>query len=129
LISLLNSQLNARWLPHLIRYDLLFNLKETLLACIRNIVHNITSPSELENQLVLPYSLIIRNTAQTIELLSQEQLLLPFCAKLFDYAKLFKGTHLKITTVNIFAAISTIHREWIPKTLELYDGYGAIESN
>jgi hypothetical protein len=62
-------------------------------------------------------------------LLAHHQLLHPFCNKLLDYARLFKGTHLRITTLNVFAAIAAVHGEWIRKTVELNDSYGAIESN
>lgn len=110
LISLLNTHLTFRWIPHLIKQNLLFNLKDTLLNCVKNIVANVTSPSELENQLVLPYSVILQNPRETAALLSEEQLLTPFFSKLFDYAKLFKGTHLKIVTLHIFCEVAFLDR-------------------
>jgi hypothetical protein len=60
LISLLNGELNRRWLPQLIRYGLLFNLETAFLTSVRSILVT-SSPSELEGQLILPYSLILRN--------------------------------------------------------------------
>lgn len=110
LISLLNTHLTFRWIPHLIKQNLLFNLKDTLLNCVRNIVANVTSPSELENQLVLPYSVILRSASETLALLGEEQLSAPFFSKLFDYAKLFKGTHLKIVTLHIFCELAFLNR-------------------
>lgn len=109
-ISLLNTHLTFRWIPHLIKQNLLFNLKDTLLNCVRNIVANVTSPSELESQLILPYSVILRNASETVALLSEEQLFVPFFSKLFDYAKLFKGTHLKIVTLHIYCEIAFLNR-------------------
>lgn len=106
---MLNSHLSCRWIPHLIKQNLLFNLKDTLLNCVRNIVANVTSPSELENQLVLPYSVILRNATETVALLSDEQLFAPFFSKLFDYAKLFKGTHLKIVTLHVFCEVALLN--------------------
>jgi hypothetical protein len=129
LVSFLNSNLNFRWIPYLLKQNLLFNFKDTFLNCVRNIVANITSPSELENQLVLPYSVILRSATEIVELLIQEQLFLPLASKIFDYAKLFVGTHLKITTLSVFAEIAFLKHEWIPKVMELYGTYGKIESN
>lgn len=128
LIAILNGQLNRRWLPQLIRYDLLFNLETAFLTSIRNILVT-TSPSELQNQLILPYSLILRNPQESLNLLAQQQLLQPFCTKLIGYAKLFKGTHLRITTLNVLASMAGVQNDWIRETLALFDGYGVIESN
>lgn len=46
LISVLNREMNRRWLPQLIRHDLLFNLETAFLTSVRNILVT-SSPSEL----------------------------------------------------------------------------------
>jgi hypothetical protein len=46
-----------------------------------------------------------------------------------EYAKLFKGTHLRITTLNVLVAMAGVRTDWVRETLGLFEGYGAIESN
>jgi hypothetical protein len=64
-----------------------------------------------------------------VNLLIQQGIFEQFFTKLYDYARLFKGNHLKIVTGHVFIGLASLRKEMIPKVVELIENYGKIESD
>lgn len=105
------------------------NIEQHFIGTVKAITHELESPEQLENQLLVPYFAILNNTDTAIQMLNQQNLLFDFFEKLYRYAKLFQGTHLKIVTSHIFISLAEKLPNLIPKVLELVRSYGKIESN
>ncbi len=88
---------------YLLKSDQLQNLRTLYLSTVNKIAFEITSLSDLEHQLVIPFSLLLKNCSEAVNLLETEGLFLPFLNKVYDYSKLFKGNHLRIITVSVLA--------------------------
>ena len=105
------------------------NIEEKLIESVNKITFEIESPEQLENALLLPYFSILNNVDAVIKLLSAKSILIPFFEKIYRYASLFKGTHLKIVTSHIFISLAEKIPELSPKVIELIRSYGKIESS
>lgn len=61
LITVLNNNVNSRWLPDLLRQNKVTNLYGNFISSVMKITNVITSQYELECELVIPYTILLRN--------------------------------------------------------------------
>lgn len=78
--------------------------------------------------MILPFYVGLHHTKEFMDtLMAQGTLLQDFLLKLFRYAELFKGDHLRVVTALFFMKMTELSPQMKEKTLQLVDGYGKIE--